>query len=643
MPYGSLVMTPRGWNGSCSKLVQGPLSDWENDETEENIRMSTTERVSTVDNLKPAPQSMKITISQPTGKQEAQSRKRKAPSGKTEKGKTKEKKSKSNVSPMRTDQFDADHVLEALNNSFIIKNIENIEVVNEETETDVAAPNITDVLPEVAPTKSPPPAPLGPWRAFSLPAHIDNYDCRVDTSVLQLRAEYESLVDETPNEPHVRSMTADEVIRGDHNSEGCGSHPMEWDINLDVPDNFEFSSDEDEPEVVTIDGGDEGEGDEPADVITEDNQSEENNSSTDTTATVENKTSDLQKPNNAVNEVNGLLMKPVEPSIVPGLNLKPVSPTDIARLVKKKRLKCDPEAMSDIEATQPRDLVDQVRKEEDCCDEELNYDGEDERSSDSVTNESGEENNARTSEATGSGTDLSSSLPVISNDTLKNILSADTTAAVENIMSDLQNPSNNVNHEATHPQDAHDQVRSEDDSCDEVKSILSADTTATVENIMSDLQKSNNDVNQEASHPQLALDWVTSESGDENDTQPIEATGSGTDSSSSLPVIFNDTLKNIVRVEATATVENIIYDLQKPNNDVNQEAAHPQDAHGQVRNKDNCCDEGSQSKALKAENDKALKAENVGLKARVKALEAKLAELEKASHSAIAKVFQGDS
>ena len=130
---------------------------------------------------------------------------------------------------------------------------------------------------------------------------------------------------------------------------------------------------------------------------------------------------------------------------------------------------------------------------------------------------------------------------------------------------------------------------------------------------------------------------------DENDTQPIEATGSGTDSSSSLPVISNDTLKNIVRVEATATVENIIYDLQKPINDVNQEAAHPQDAYGQVRNKDDCCDEGSQSNALKAENDKALKAENVGLKARVKALEAKLAELEKASHSAIAKVFQGDS
>merc|ERR1719305_1497862 len=112
-PSGSLVMTPRGWNGPCSKLVQGPLSSSEDDETVENIRipMSKTERASTGDNLNPAPQSMKITISQPTGKQEAQSRKRKAPSRQTEKGKTKEKKSKSNVSPMRTDQFDADHVL----------------------------------------------------------------------------------------------------------------------------------------------------------------------------------------------------------------------------------------------------------------------------------------------------------------------------------------------------------------------------------------------------------------------------------------------------------------------------------------------------------------------------------------------------
>ena len=45
---------------------------------------------------------------------------------------------------------------------------------------------------------------------------------------------------------------------------------------------------------------------------------------------------------------NGLLLKPVEPSIVPGLNLKPVSPTDIAHLVTKKGMKRDSEAMTDI-------------------------------------------------------------------------------------------------------------------------------------------------------------------------------------------------------------------------------------------------------------------------------------------------------
>ena len=41
-------------------------------------------------------------------------------------------------------------------------------------------------------------------------------------------------------------------------------------------------------------------------------------------------------------------MKKVEPSIVLGLNLKPVSPTDITHLVKKKGIKSDPEAMTDI-------------------------------------------------------------------------------------------------------------------------------------------------------------------------------------------------------------------------------------------------------------------------------------------------------
>ena len=43
-----------------------------------------------------------------------------------------------------------------------------------------------------------------------------------------------------------------------------------------------------------------------------------------------------------------LCLKRVEPSIVPGLNLKPVSPTDIERLVKKKGMKSDPEAMTDM-------------------------------------------------------------------------------------------------------------------------------------------------------------------------------------------------------------------------------------------------------------------------------------------------------
>ena len=45
---------------------------------------------------------------------------------------------------------------------------------------------------------------------------------------------------------------------------------------------------------------------------------------------------------------NRLLLKKVEPSIVLGLNLKPVSPTDITHLVKKKGIKSDPEAMTDI-------------------------------------------------------------------------------------------------------------------------------------------------------------------------------------------------------------------------------------------------------------------------------------------------------
>ena len=46
--------------------------------------------------------------------------------------------------------------------------------------------------------------------------------------------------------------------------------------------------------------------------------------------------------------LNGVLLKPVEPGIVPRLNLKPVSPTDIARLAKKKGRKSDPGAMTDM-------------------------------------------------------------------------------------------------------------------------------------------------------------------------------------------------------------------------------------------------------------------------------------------------------
>ena len=266
--------------------------------------------------------------------------------------------------------------------------------------------------------------------------------------MLQLRAEYESLVDENPNEPHARFVTADEVIRGEFNSEGYGSHPIEWNISLDVGDNFELASDEDEPEVVTIDGGDEIEGDEPAHVRTEDHHSEE-----------------------------------------------------------------------------------------------LNYNVGDEGSSHSVTNENetGGENETRPSEEIGSGTDLSSSLPVISNDTLKNILSADLA------LSDLDDDDTE---ELTNPTDAHEQVRN---------------------------------INEEITHSQ---------------------------------------------------------DNHEKVGNINQEVSHPQDAHEKVGNVNDCCDESSLSKALKVENN--------GLKVRVKTLEAKLAELEKAHLAiaghclAIAKVFQDD-
>ena len=389
--------------------------------------MSKAEIVSTGDNLK-------------TG-----NRKRKASSD-IENGKAEEKKIKTNEPSMGFDQFDADSILEALDNSFII---ENIEVVTEDTDTDAAAPNITEIPPEVAPAKNPTLAPPEPWRAASsLPTHDDNYDHRVDSSVLQLRAEYESLVDENPNEPHARFVTADEVIRGEFNSEGYGSHPIEWNISLDVGDNFELASDEDDPEVVTIDGGDEIEGDEPAHVRTEDHHSEE-----------------------------------------------------------------------------------------------LNYNVGDEGSSHSVTNENeiGGENETRPSEEIGSGTDLSSSLPVISNDTLKNILSADLA------LSDLDDDDTE---ELTNPTDAHEQVRN---------------------------------INEEITHSQ---------------------------------------------------------DNHEKVGNINQEVSHPQDAHEKVGNVNDCCDESSRSKALKVENS--------GLKVRVKTLETKLAEFEKAHLAiaghclAIAKVFQDD-
>ena len=134
--------------------------------------------------------------------------------------------------------------------------------------------------------------------------------------------------------------------------------------------------------------------------------------------------------------------------------------------------------------------------------------------------------------------------------------------------------------------------------------------------------------------------------------------------------------------DTTATAENILSDLQNPNNAVDGEVTHTQNTHeqeanvnqegtesqdareqvininegltppqdadeqvrnveediqdndGQVSNVNDCCDGSSESKALKVENE--------GLRAHVMALEAKLAKLEKRASLAIAKVFRDD-
>ena len=357
-------------------------------------------------------------------------RKRKATPSTVDEVQTKKKKSEADADApiMDIDTFDADSLLEALDNSFII---ENIEVVPEETGTAAAAANSTNR--EVATTTSPPPAapepttkstspvvpepttkstspvvpgpktkspsPVvpepktkapstafpGPWRASSLPSLLDDCVHSVDASAIELQAEYESLDDENPNDPHHRFMTADEVVRGEFSSEGFGSHPIEYNISFEFGGNFELSSEDEEPELVTLDEDDEIEEEDNIETVAEPAVTE----------TVPEKASFSISP----------------------------SPTEAENGDHQlEKLNCDnKENTLDLPAS-----------------------NEDERK---------EENEARPNEASGSGADLSSSsLPVISNDTLKIVLSADTTATVENILSDLQNPNNDANEEVTHPQ-----------------------------------------------------------------------------------------------------------------------------------------------------------------------------------------------
>ena len=55
-----------------------------------------------------------------------------------------------------------------------------------------------------------PGATPGPWRVSNFPVIADNYSDIVDASVMEIRAEYESLVDlnEPLNEPHERYMSS---------------------------------------------------------------------------------------------------------------------------------------------------------------------------------------------------------------------------------------------------------------------------------------------------------------------------------------------------------------------------------------------------------------------------------------------------
>merc|ERR1719229_1995932 len=183
-------------------------------------------------------------------------------------------------------------------------------------------------------------------------------------------------------------MTADEVIRGENNSEGFGSHPIEYNISFEFGGNFELSSEDEEPELVTLEGDDEIEAEDNMETVAEPNVTE----------IVPEKASSLSP----------------SPTEVENDDLQP------------EKLNCDnKENKLDLPAS-----------------------NEGERK---------EENEARPNEE--SGADLSSSsLPVISNDTLKIVLNANTSATVENILSDLQNPNNkDANEEVTHPQNTHEQ------------------------------------------------------------------------------------------------------------------------------------------------------------------------------------------
>ena len=585
-------------------------------------------------------------------------------------------------------QFDADGILEALNNSFIVETekvvaeesgfesngADNVEEKGKDTETGAAGSTGNTLEPRkrkksetedagtevkkrktmmseavaekprvttfnLAPT---PPSPK-PWRAISLPDYGEINEGPVETSTLGLRARFETLVDEKPDEPHVRHMTAEEVIRGEFNAGGCGSHPMEWNITLADSDDLLFSSDyEDELDVITIDeeGDPTEEDEEPAadahataeesqsctkntDVVSPDpisNESPDNDDEGDknegTTADVRVHTEpNLSSENEPVATRTTREDSPASTKNIEGeVGLKPVNAESLERtpdkgdkhaaveeMIPAVEVPMEPNLSSEYAKQSVKQVVVEGTSAEVQMSEEFDPPCEEEVPNENV----GWEDNGARSELNGTGDDINSSMPLW-DDAISNILGKIEDIAPGSLISDLEMSDDEDDEESSEHINAHHQEAA----------------TNTVVEVQAPVHQPGELQGSDGSADPRREEEVSNENvgggGDGARCSEVDGTGNNINSiGCQCSLLSADAINNILKV---IEPEDEVYQSEQDTDSRHEEEAS-----------NGCCDSASQNEALKVENE--------DLRAQVRALEAKLVSLKEASEL-IAKVFK---